>query len=181
MINTRDYKLYLYGFKGVFLKLVMMLPTSYIRKLTLKCFGAQIDKGGNIYSSVEVRSPKNLKIGEYSVIGERTLLDSRKGLIIGSNVNISTEAMIWTLHHDKNSPQFEAVGKKVVIDDYAWICARAIILPGVKIGKGAIVGAGCVVSKDVGDYDIVAGNPQRIVGQRNKELRYKLDRNIPFL
>tara|TARA_B110000908_G_C10176450_1_gene413464 strand:+ start:277 stop:756 length:480 start_codon:yes stop_codon:yes gene_type:complete len=159
----------------------MKLPSSYIRKLTLKCFGALIDKGVNIYSSVEVRSPKNLKIGEHSVIGERVLLDSRKGLTIGSNVNISTEAMIWTLHHDKNSPQFEAVGKKVVIDDYSWICARAIILPGVKIGKGAIVGAGCVVSKDVGEYEIVAGNPQRVVGHRNKDLRYKLDMNVPFL
>ena len=89
--------------------------------------------------------------------------------------------MIWTLHHEKNSPQFEAIGKKVVIDDYAWICARAIILPGIKIGKGAIVGAGCVVSKNVDDYEIVAGNPQRIIGYRSKDLSYKLNENIPFL
>lgn len=177
-INDR---LYLYGLKCMFLKLTMRLPSSYVRKLVLKFFGAHIEKGGNIYGSVEVRSPKNLKIGKYSVIGERVLLDSRKGLIIGSNVNISTEAMIWTLHHDINSPTFEAVGKNVVIDDYAWICARAIILPGVKIGKGAIVGAGCVASKDVGQYEVVVGNPQRVVGHRSQNLNYKLDKNIPFL
>ena len=181
MRESKNDMLYLYGVKCIFLKLAMRFPSSYVRKLILKGFGAHIQKGGHIYSSVEVRSPKNLTIGKYSVIGERALLDSRKGLIIGCNVNISTEAMVWTLHHDKNSPQFEAVGKNVVIDDYAWICARAILLPGVKIGKGAIVGAGCVVSKDVGPYEVVAGNPQRVVGHRNQDLSYKLDRNVPFL
>lgn len=181
MNKSKNVILYLYGFKGLCLKLAMSLPSSYIRKHILRLFGAHIDKGGNIYSSVEVRSPKNLKIGKYSVIGEKVLLDSRKGLIIGNNVNISSEAMIWTLHHDKNSSQFEAIGKEVIINDYAWICARAIILPGIKIGKGAIVGAGCVVSKDVDDYEIVAGNPQRFIGYRSKDLSYKLNENIPFL
>lgn len=54
-------------------------------------------------------------------------------------------------------------------------------LPGVKIGRGAVIVAGCVVSKDVGDYEIVVGNPQKIVGYRNNNLIYNLNKNIPFV
>jgi len=60
----------------------------------------------------------------------------------------------------------------VVIEDRVWIGYRAIVLPGVKIGEGAVVGAGAVVAKDVEPYAIMAGNPARKIGERPKGLIY---------
>ena len=57
----------------------------------------------------------------------------------------------------------------VVIEDDVWIGARVIFLPGVRVGRGAIVGAGAVVTKDVPDYALVVGNPARVVGTVDKE------------
>ena len=59
-----------------------------------------------------------------------------------------------------------------IIEDYVWIGTRAIILPGVRIGKGAVIGAGSVVTKDVGEYEFVAGNPAKFIKRRNKNLEY---------
>ncbi|EDM26048.1 transferase hexapeptide repeat [Lentisphaera araneosa HTCC2155] len=174
-------KLYIYGLKSYISKLAMWLPSSKLRIITCRIFGSKIQSDSHIYSGVEVRSHRNLQIGSLSVIGERSHLDARRKLIIGDNVNISSEVMIWTLHHDKNCPNFSAVGNSVIIDDFAWICSRAIILPGVKIGKGAIVAAGAVVTKDVPNYAVVGGNPAKIIGERSRDLQYKLNQNIPFI
>lgn len=173
--------LFLYGLKLYISNLTLKLPSSTVRKYLLLFFGARLGQGVHIYGGLTIRSPKNLSVGNCSVVGERVLLDARKELYIGENVNISSEVMIWTLHHDTTSPTFDAIGNSVLIGDYAWICARAIILPGVKIGRGAVIGAGCVVSKDVGDYEIVVGNPQKVVGYRNNNLIYNLNKNIPFV
>ncbi len=66
-------------------------------------------------------------------------------------------------------------GGDVIIGDRVWIGYGALILPGVKLGEGAVVGAGAVVTKDVEPFTIVAGNPARKIGERTKELRYRLN------
>ena len=76
--------------------------------------------------------------------------------------------------HLANSVIFESVAMDVTIEDHAWIGVRAIILPGITIGKGSVVGAGSVVTKSVEDYTIVAGMPAKKIGNRIKDLRYKL-------
>ena len=55
------------------------------------------------------------------------------------------------------------MGRAVTIEDDVWICGGATIVPGVKIGKGAVVAAGTVVTKDVEPYTVVAGNPGRVI------------------
>lgn len=109
------------------------------------------------------------------------ILDGRKGLVIGDHVNLSSEVMIWTLQHDMNDSGFKAVGGPVEIGDYAWVSARAIILPGRKIGKGAVVAAGSVVTKDVEDYAIVGGVPAKKIGERNRSLEYKVCERVFFM
>jgi maltose O-acetyltransferase len=116
------------------------------------------------------------------VINFGCLLDGRKFKIkIGSDVSIGPEASILTLGHDPQSPDFGDRGGNVVIGDRVWIGYRAIILPGVTIGDGAVVGAGAIVTKDVEPFCIVAGNPARKVGERNKDLPYQLNYNPIFL
>jgi acetyltransferase-like isoleucine patch superfamily enzyme len=104
------------------------------------------------------------------------------GLTIGSNVNISNEVMIWTLHHDYNDADFASTGQAVIIEDYVWLCSRSIILPGVTIGKGAVVAAGAVVTKNVEPYTVVGGIPAKQIAKRNENLTYDLgDAILPII
>ena len=81
--------------------------------------------------------------------------------------------MIWSMQHDKSDLGFKTIGSKTSIGDYAWICTRSIILPGVKVGKYAVVAAGAVVTKDVADFEIVGGIPAKVIGMREeKDYKY---------
>lgn len=148
------------------------IPSRTIRLWILRIFGANIDSKVSMFANVSIRNIKGLTIGEGSSIGPKVLLDARKKLTIGKNVTVAYDAIIWSLHHDYNSIDFRSVGAPVVIEDYAWICSRAIILPGVKIGKGAVVACGAIVTKDVPPFTVVAGIPAKIIGDRNPELDY---------
>jgi maltose O-acetyltransferase len=124
---------------------------------------------------------RKIQLGERNVINFGCLLDGRRYEIrIGNDVSIGPEATILTLGHDPQSPDFADRGGDVVIGERVWIAYRAIILPGVNIGDGAVVAAGAVVTKDVEPYSIVAGVPATEIGTRNQDLRYHLSFH-PFL
>lgn len=151
---------------------ISRFPSRHIRTFFLKVSGAKL---GNIsmFGGFEIRNPAGLIIEDGCSIGPRVLLDGRKGLHIKKNVTIACEAILWTLHHDYNDLNFKAVGDKVVIEEYAWICSRVVILPGVTIGKGAVVATGSVVTKDVAPFTIVGGIPAKQIGKREeKEYHY---------
>ena len=91
--------------------------------------------------------------------------------------------MIYTLQHDYKLPGFENAGAPVIVEDYVWLSTRSILLPGIRIGKGAIVAAGSVVTKDVPAFAVVAGIPAKQIGTRPENvLDYSPgDYRIPFL
>lgn len=121
--------------------------------------------------------PKNIIIGEGTIIGDHAFLDGRAPLRIGKEVDIASSVMIYNSEHDLESEDFRAREEPVEIGDYVFIGPRVIILPGVKIGKGAIVAAGAVVTSDVPDFAIVGGVPAKIIGERkNKNPNYHLGR-----
>jgi len=113
-----------------------------------------------------------VKIGRNSVIGRECHLLG--DITIGNNVSITAQTYIFSATHDKDSPDFAAYTKSVVIEDYAWIGARAMILPGVRIGKGAVLGSASTATKDISDYCVSVGAPAREVGRRNRDLKYEL-------
>jgi acetyltransferase-like isoleucine patch superfamily enzyme len=115
----------------------------------------------------------NIKIGDNVVINRRTYLDGRIGITIKDNISISPEVYIVSMEHDHNDPMFQTIGKEVVIENHAWIGARAMILPGVTIGEGVVVGAGSVVTRSVEPYQCVAGIPARKIGERSQEIEYR--------
>lgn len=110
---------------------------------------------------------KGVRIGRNSRINRNCTLDLRGGLTIGDNVSISPEVMFLGGSHDFNhSWGFGDVMRPISVEDHAFIGTRAVILPGVTVGRGAVVTAGSLVSRDVAPMTIVAGVPARRVGTR---------------
>ena len=160
---------------------IMYLPSRHIRKILLKSVLGGLGKKTSVLRRVEIPHPKNIFIGDNSVINTRVILDGRGGkLVIGNNVDIAREVNIWTLEHDVNDDEHCTIGGDVIIEDYVWIASRATILPGVRIGRGAVVACGAVVTKDVPSMSIVGGIPAKVIGKRNNNLSYKLHFNPIF-
>ena len=144
-------------------------PSRNVRLFFLRKLGLDIGENVSLFAGFHIRNPNGIKIGNGCSIGPKVLLDGRKGLVLGNNVTIAYEAIIWSLNHDYNDLNFKGEGEKVLIGDYAWICSRSIILPGVKIGKGAVVASGAIVTKNIGDYEIWGGVPAKLLGYREKK------------
>lgn len=111
---------------------------------------------------------RGVAIGRNSRINRDCTLDIRSGLTIGENVSISPEVMILGGSHDYDDPGFRYVDAgPVTIEDHVWIGSRAMILPGVTLGRGAVVAAGSIVTKDVAPMMVVAGVPAKRVAVRD--------------
>lgn len=106
-------------------------------------------------------------MGHHSVINQKCRLDNRGSITIGNNVSISAEVCILTADHDLQSPKFDGRARNVSIGDFVFIGTRAMVLPGVVVGRGAAIAACAVVTKDVPEFAIVAGCPARQIGRRN--------------
>jgi acetyltransferase-like isoleucine patch superfamily enzyme len=136
--------------------------------------GLRIGPNSWLLLAVEIREAENVRIGDHCAINARVLLDGRGGqIVIGDNVDIAQDTHIWTLQHDPHSDTHATLGADVTIEDYAWVAARSTILPGVSIGRGAVVAAGAVVTRDVPPLTIVAGVPARPIGERRSALCYQ--------
>lgn len=107
---------------------------------------------------------KPITIGKGCFIQQCCTFFGRGGITIGNDVFIGPKVNLITINHDPNPENRSATyGRPIVIEDKAWIGINSTILPGVRIGYGAIVGAGSVVTKDVPPMTVVAGNPARFI------------------
>ena len=157
-----------------------LIPSHHIRNFIYRrIFLVQMEQKAIIYWGAEIRCHGKLKIGKGSIIGDNAILDARCGLILGENVNLSSNVSIYTLQHDHRDPYFRCNTRNkkmsVEIDDRVWLGSNVIVLPGVHIGEGAVCCAGCVVTKDVLPYSVVAGIPAKKVGERPKVLKYEFN------
>jgi acetyltransferase-like isoleucine patch superfamily enzyme len=142
----------------------------------------QIGEGSSILTDFKVARRGNLVVGPHTVVNNSCRFDNRYPITLGSNVSVTYGTMILTKGHDPDSPEFQTHGAPVVVEDYVWVCARAIILPGVRVGRGAVVLAGAVVAEDVPPFHVVGGNPARFIRERSRDLGYRLhfDPWVPF-
>lgn len=127
---------------------------------------------------------KNVNIDKNSIINTRITIGDNSGIgknsrlqgeiHIGNNVMMGADCLVYTKNHAFSDTEIPMMyqgylqTKPVYIEDDVWIGGRVIILPGRRIGKGSIIGAGSVVVKDVPPYAIVGGNPAIILKYRNK-------------
>lgn len=151
------------------------IPIWKLRKAIYRTRGMKIGEKTTINMKTYVLSPKLITIGKSSHINRGDILDGRGGLSIGDNVSISYNVVIMTGSHKVNSETFEGNFKPIIIKDNAWIGVNATILNGITIGRGAVVAAGAVVTKDIENYDIVAGIPATKIAHRNENINYTCD------
>jgi putative colanic acid biosynthesis acetyltransferase WcaF len=153
------------------------IPLVGVRMRAYSALGVAFDAPAstNIGLGVEVWSARGLSIGARSTIGQRSYIDARGGVRIDSDVSISRGVMVMTAEHVVDDPDFGATLAPVHFEPRSWVGAGAVVLPGVRVGEGAVVAAGAVVTKDVASYVVVAGSPARPIGTRPGPMRYELD------
>jgi putative colanic acid biosynthesis acetyltransferase WcaF len=129
------------------------------RRFLLRLFGAKLESTSYIYATTVIRDPVMLEVGKHSAIGPGVEVYSVDRIVIGSHCTVSMQAFLCTGSHDISDPQMRLTHAPIAIENGAWVCARAFIGPGVRVGQGAVVGACAVVTKDVEPWTVVAGNP----------------------
>jgi len=153
------------------------IPLYFLRKIVFQLAGVKVGSGTTIHMGCKFFNPRGVSIGQDTKIGDNAFLDGRAPLIIGDHVDLASSVMIYNSEHDLKSEDFHARQEAVEISDYAFVGPRVIILPGVKVGRGAVIAAGAVVTKNVPDFAIVGGVPATIIGERpNKQPQYRLGR-----
>lgn len=184
----------------IFLAIVTgFIPSHTIRLFLYRyVFRMKIGENTSIHWLARFNKPSGIEIGHNTIIGNDAFLDgrsirvkqphesslvaymrdflssSKRPLRIGNNVSIAGEVRIYTMQHDIDDPDFKEMEGDVVIDDYVVIGTRVTILPGVHIGKGAVIASGAVVTKDVAPYTVVGGVPAIFIRNRSRDLRYTL-------
>lgn len=162
-------------FLGVFNTVIGRVPSRRLRHFWLNLIIGAVNKSNFIGIRTTLMSPWNVELSERAVVNPECHLDGRGGkLLIGEDVDIGPWTHIWTLQHDQNDSNHGTKGGGVTIEDHVWIASRVTILPGVTIGRGAVVACGSLVTKDVPAESIVAGVPAKVIGQRENPLEYQI-------
>jgi putative colanic acid biosynthesis acetyltransferase WcaF len=152
--------------------LVRLSPRPFFgwRCMVLRLFGARVGKQVRLYSSSRIYMPWNVQIDDWAALGEDVFVYSLGKVHIGRNVSLSYRSHVCAGAHDLEDPALPLLKLPVCIEEDAWVGTEAFIGPGVTVGRGSVVGARTVVVKDVGPFDIVAGNPARFIRKRKLHL-----------
>jgi putative colanic acid biosynthesis acetyltransferase WcaF len=143
-----------------------VLPLSNVRRVLLRLFGAKIGQSVTIRPGVRVKNPWRLTVGDFSMIGEDVWIDNLEDVWLGDHVCVSQGAYLCTGNHDWASPSFRYRLAPIHVDRGAWIGARALISPGVRVSEHCVIAAGSVLTKDTESFGIYSGNPATRVNTR---------------
>lgn len=167
LILTKIYKMTLN-------KIPFKLDSKYMKNLKrhfLQRIFKNVGHNINVRQNIRFDLGWNISIGNNSGIGERCYLQDIEEISIGDNVLMAPEVLIYTANHKHRRDELiikqGIYTDKVIIEDDVWIGTRAIILPGVTVGKGAVVAANAVITRNVQPYTIVGGVPAKKIGERN--------------
>ncbi|MHB1155514.1 MAG: LbetaH domain-containing protein [Phycisphaerales bacterium] len=136
------------------------------RNLLLRMFGAGIGRTSWIHPSARIDVPWKLRVGDGTHIDRNVHLYNHHGLDIGERCTISQGVFLCSTSHDYTVTTMPIIGKTIVVEDDVWLCADAFVAPGVRIGRGAVVGARAAVFADVEPWTVVGGNPASFIKNR---------------
>jgi putative colanic acid biosynthesis acetyltransferase WcaF len=160
----------LWFFVGAPLVETSLLPVSSIKVWLLRCFGAEIGQGVRIKPGVKIKFPWRLTVGNDCWLGENSWLDNVAPIVLEHDICLSQGVYLCTGNHDWNHPHFQLRPAPIHIGSGSWIAAKAIIGPGVVVGKGAVLCLGSVANHSLETMTIYAGNPARPIKRRTSML-----------
>lgn len=167
--------------QATFNLVVTQLPGHWLRQAWLRALGARIGPGAIIFRGTTVFGAEHLELGPRVQVGFRVVLDARGGLRVAEDVLLSSDSQLLTANHNLASADFERQVASIEIADHAWVATRAIVLAGVTVGRGGVVAAGGVATRDVPALAVVGGVPARQVSERTGTLDYRLEARRPPL
>lgn len=151
-----------YIIRRFFFQTAWPMPSIWRVRL-LRLFGATIGEGVVIRAGINITFPWRLKVGDYVWLGEEVLILSLAQVTIESNSCISQRAFLCTGSHNFRVSTFDLQTAPITIRQGSWVAAQAFIGPGVEIGEGSVISAGCVIMKDVAAHSHMRGNPAEFV------------------
>ena len=143
-------------------------PLHAWRSAVLRAFGARLGANCHIYPSARIWAPWNLRCDEAASIGDGAEVYNAALVHLGSHAIVSQGAYLCGATHAIDDPAFARVDKPITLGAYAWICARAVVGPGVHVGEGAVLGLASVATQDLQPWTVYGGAPARVLKQRKR-------------
>ena len=142
-------------------------PLYFWRNFFVRIFGGHIGADVHIYPTCKIWAPWLLEMDDYSCIGPGVEVYNPGGCKIGRHAILSQDAYLCGATHDYDAENFTYIKKQIIIEAYVWICAKAVVLPGVLCQEGSVLGAASITSKNLQPWSVYAGNPAKFVKARN--------------
>jgi putative colanic acid biosynthesis acetyltransferase WcaF len=148
-------------------------PCHRWRAFLLRCFGAKLGTDVKIYPRASIWAPWNLVCADTVAIADEAIIYNPSVITLGSHSIISQQAYLCGATHDYDDPDFPLISFPISIGEYAWVCARASVQPGVRLGEGSILALGSVASRDLEPWTVYGGIPARPIKARKniKQMR----------
>lgn len=141
-------------------------PINSVKTSLLRMFGARVGKGVVIKPFVNIKYPWNLKIGDYVWIGERVWIDNLGFVVLNDNSCVSQGAMLLCGNHHYKKVAFDLLVGNITVEEGAWIGAKCVVCPGVKVGSHAVLTVGSIATANVLPWSIYQGNPAQRIKER---------------
>ena len=138
------------------------------RSFVLRLFGAKLGRHCHIYPGARIWAPWNLTCGEVVAVADGAVLYNPSPIYLGSHSTISQEAYLCGATHNYEDPDFALTSSEIYIGEEAWICARATVQSGLRVGPGAVLALGSVATRDLEPWTVYAGVPARKIKQRTR-------------
>ena len=145
-------------------------PLHAWRSMLLRAFGAKMGPNCHFYPASKIWAPWNLNCEDQVTAGDGAEIYNPAPMHFGSHAIVSQGAYLCGATHDFDDPAFPLLAFSMSIGAYAWICARASVGPGVKVGEGAVLGLASVASRDLEPWSVYAGAPAVKVKDRKRFL-----------
>jgi putative colanic acid biosynthesis acetyltransferase WcaF len=141
-------------------------PMRKWRVFILRCFGAKVSPLARISPTAVITFPWNLEMEDYATLGPEAICYSTAPVFIGHMATVSQYAYLCTASHDYEDSNFTLYAKPIRIESQAWVCADAMVGPGVTVGEGAVLGAKSTAFKDLQPWKVFHGTPAVLVKER---------------